>query len=540
MAAAAEGQEALDFDNTRLYPQSDLVDEGMLAVSDLHSIKWFEYGTPAGKPVLFVHGGPGGGTAPMNARYFDPNKYRIVLVDQRGCGKSTPFAELEENTTWDLVADFEKVRQMLGIERWQVFGGSWGSTLALAYAITHPERVTELVLRGIFLLRKKELDFFYEGKGTNFLFPGEWEAYTAAIPEEEQAGGFIKAFGRRLRGELGDEEKFAASKAWSVWEGSVSRLTVPSREAILAKWADDDFALAFARIENHYFTGRDGIAGFFPREGWLLEEENLARIRHIPTVIVQGRYDVVCPAVSAYELHTRLPDSTLHMTTTGHSSFEPEIIQRLVDATDAFAAADAPALAAELSRLMLSRRTVNEFAPELPAGWEGALERAVHAATYAPNHRRTEPWRFHLLGAAAIRRVCELNAELVAAKKGEEAGAKKLERWLAMPGWLVVSCVQSEMRGAKGASMEEPTSIAREDYAACCCSVQNLMLSLHAEGIGSKWTTGAVNFDPRFQAAAGLPANEYVVGTIWFGEAAAEPKPPQKRLRVEDVLSRHD
>jgi len=337
MAMAAEGQEALDFDKTRLYSQPSLNADGMLAVSDLHTVAWYEYGNPAGKPVLFVHGGPGGGTAPMNARYFDPEAYRIVLVDQRGCGKSTPFAELEENTTGDLVADFEKVRQMLGIERWQVFGGSWGSTLSLAYAIAHPERVTELVLRGVFLLRKKELDFFYEGRGTNFLFPEQWEAYTAAIPEDEHAGGFIEAYGKRLRGELGAEQQLAACKAWSVWEGSVSRLHVPPREAILAKWADDDFALAFARIENHYFTGgRDGVAGFFPREGWLLEEDNLAKIRHIPTVIVQGRYDVVCPPVSAYELHQRLPGSTLHMTTTGHSSFEPEIIERLVDATDAF------------------------------------------------------------------------------------------------------------------------------------------------------------------------------------------------------------
>lgn len=224
--AMAEGEEALNFDNTRLYPQTPLVAEGMLKVSELHTVAWFEYGNPEGKPVLFVHGGPGGGTAPMNSRYFDPEKYRIILVDQRGCGKSTPFAELEENTTWDLVSDFEQIREMLGIDTWMVFGGSWGSTLSLSYAISHPDRVTELVLRGIFLLRKKELDFFYEGMGTNFLFPEQWEDYKAAIPEEEQAGGFIKAFGRRLRGELGDEEKFAASKAWSIWEGSVSRLVM--------------------------------------------------------------------------------------------------------------------------------------------------------------------------------------------------------------------------------------------------------------------------------------------------------------------------
>ena len=194
------------------------------------------------------------------------------------------------------------------------------------------------MLRGIFLLRKKELDFFYEGMGTNFLFPAEWEAYEDAIPEDERAGGFICAYGKRLRGEMGEAEMYAASKAWSIWEGSVSRLNVPTREAILAKWGDEDFALAFARIENHYFTGRDGVAGFFSRDGWLLEEQNLAKIQHIPTIIVQGRYDVVCPATSAYELHKRLPGSTLHITTTGHSSFEPEIIERLVEATDAFAA----------------------------------------------------------------------------------------------------------------------------------------------------------------------------------------------------------
>ena len=194
------------------------------------------------------------------------------------------------------------------------------------------------MLRGIFLVRKKELDFFYEGKGTNFLFPEPWEVYEAQIPAEEaEKDGYVAAYGRRLRGELGDEAMRSAAKAWSVWEGSVSRLRPPSREQIMGKWADDDFSLAFARIENHYFTGADGVPGFFPRDGWLLEEENLAKIRHIPTVIVQGRYDVVCPAVSAFDLHSRLPGSTLHVTTTGHSSFEPDIIEKLVEATDSFA-----------------------------------------------------------------------------------------------------------------------------------------------------------------------------------------------------------
>ena len=215
-----------------------------------------------------------------------------------------------------------------------------GSTLALTYAVCHPTRTTELVLRGIFLVRQKELDFFYEGKGTNFLFPEPWEVYDAEIPEAEaKADGYVAAYGRRLRGDLGDEAMRAAAKAWSVWEGSVSKLRPPPKDEIDGKWADDDFSLAFARIENHYFTsgGQKGApAGFFERDGWLLEPAQIDKIKHIPTVIVQGRYDVVCPAVSAYELHKMLPDSTLHVVTTGHSATEPDIIERLVAATDAF------------------------------------------------------------------------------------------------------------------------------------------------------------------------------------------------------------
>jgi nitroreductase len=212
---------------------------------------------------------------------------------------------------------------------------------------------------------------------------------------------------------------------------------------------------------------------------------------------------------------------------------------------DAWLCADAEASAADagsassdaVHEALRTRRTINNFAAELPAGWEASLQRAVEAATYAPNHKRTEPWRFHLLGPEAVRRVCELNAELVAAAKGEEAAAKKLKRWLEMPGWLVVTCV----RGRDAPSMEESDGTTREDYAACCCAVQNLCLSLHADGVGTKWTTGPVNFDPRFGEAAGLSAEEYVVGTIWFGEAVGDaPPPPQKRLKLEDVLSRHD
>ena len=214
-----------------------------------------------------------------------------------------------------------------------MFGGSWGSTLGLSYAVKHPERVTALVLRGIFLLRKKELDFFYEGSGTAFVFPEAWEKYSEIIPTEEvERDGYVAAYGKRLRGELGEEEMRRAARAWSVWEGSVSRLLPPTPEALEAQWGGDAFSLAFARIENHYFTNR----GFFERDGWLLEDAQIDRIKDIPTVIVQGRYDVVCPATSAWELHRKLPGSTLHITTTGHSAFEPEIVERLVEATDGF------------------------------------------------------------------------------------------------------------------------------------------------------------------------------------------------------------
>ena len=196
----------------------------------------------------------------------------------------------------------------------------------------------------------------------------------------------------------------------------------------------------------------------------------------------------------------------------------------------------------EFHRLALSRRTINAFEPALPSGWEAAIERAVEAATYAPNHRRTEPWRFHLLGPEAARRVCELNAGIVAAKKGAAAGEKKLQRWLAMPGWLVVTCTRHEegenVSGAKW-SMDDPVGAAREDYAACCCAIQNLCLSLHADGLGAKWTTGQVNFDPRFGEAAGLSSGEFVVGTLWFGAPAGMPDPPQKKRRLDEVLIRH-
>jgi proline iminopeptidase len=332
LSASAEGSESAGFMDTALYKPTKAIQLGKIKVSDIHTIAFTVYGNPQGKPVLFVHGGPGGGTTPAMARFFNPDKYKIVLVDQRGCGDSTPFAELEENTTWDSVADFEKVRELLQIEKWQVFGGSWGSTLSLAYAQTHPERVTELVLRGIFMLREKELKWFYQGPGASFIFPEDWARYEAAIPEEERYD-FIKAYGKRLRGEMGDEEMHKAAKAWSIWEGRTSKLVQDSWESVKDKFGDDKFSLAFARIENHYFTNK----GFFPRDGYLLEKERIDRIRKIPTVIVQGRYDVVCPAVTAYDLTQAMPEAQAVYTTTGHSGFEKEIISHLVAATDRFA-----------------------------------------------------------------------------------------------------------------------------------------------------------------------------------------------------------
>jgi proline iminopeptidase len=242
-----------------------------------------------------------------------------------------PFACLEENTTYDCVRDFEKIRELLKISKWQVFGGSWGSTLSLAYAYEHPERVTELVLRGIFLVREKEIAWFYQGPGANFVYPEDWSHYEEAIPEAER-GDYLKAYGKRLRGEMGDEEMKKAAKAWSIWEGRTSKLVADPWEAVMHRFGADKFSLSFARIENHYFTNK----GFFPRDGFLLEKANIDKIRHIPTVIVQGRYDVVCPATSAYELNKAFPESELIVTHAGHSGFETETIKQLVNATERF------------------------------------------------------------------------------------------------------------------------------------------------------------------------------------------------------------
>jgi proline iminopeptidase len=309
-----------------LYPAIEPFRTGHLKVSDVHEVYFEESGNPEGKPVVFLHGGPGGGSDGKYRRFFDPAVYRIVLFDQRGCGKSTPHACLDENTTWDLVADIERIRAHLGIDRWQVFGGSWGSTLALAYAETHPERVTELVLRGIFLLRKQEIDWFYQ-RGTSAIFADYWESYLAPIPEAER-GDLLSAYHKRLTSDDANV-RLEAARAWAVWEGSTSKL-IPDPDMI-ERFSGDRFAEAFARIECHYFVNK----GFFRTDTQLLDDAH--KIEHIPTVIVQGRYDVVCPMESAWALHKVLPKAEFVVVAdAGHSMHEPGITRALVAATNKF------------------------------------------------------------------------------------------------------------------------------------------------------------------------------------------------------------
>lgn len=309
-----------------LYDPIEPFDQGMLKVSPLHTIYYEQCGNPKGKPVVFLHGGPGGGIVPEYRRYHDPAAYRIVLFDQRGSGQSTPHASLEENTTWDLVSDIEKLREHLGVESWQVFGGSWGSTLSLAYAETHPDRARELVLRGIFLCRKKEIHWFYQ-EGASWIFPDVWEEYVKVIPEEER-GDMVSAYYRRLTGD-DEEKKLEAASAWSIWEGSTSKLFFDYNS--IEKFSEPEFAKAFARIECHYFMNN----AFFETDNYLIE--NVGKIRHIPGVIVQGRYDVVCPMRSAWDLHRAWPEADLQVIQdAGHSVTEPGIIGALVEATDRF------------------------------------------------------------------------------------------------------------------------------------------------------------------------------------------------------------
>ncbi|KAH8830466.1 proline iminopeptidase [Flagelloscypha sp. PMI_526] len=310
-----------------MYPEISPYETGTLKVSDIHTLYYEISGNKDGNPVVFLHGGPGGGADPIDRSFFDPEKYKIILFDQRGAGKSTPSACLEENTTWDLVKDVEKIREHLKVDKWHVFGGSWGSTLSLAYAQSHPDRVKSLVLRGIFTLRKSELRFFYQ-EGASHLFPEAWEEYIAPIPEAERKD-MVLAYHAQLNS-IDDEVRIAAAKAWAKWEMATSKLYVDP--ANIARAESDEFSNAFARIENHYFVNNG-----FMRDGQLLESQEIDKIRHIPAVIIQGRYDVVCPATTAFALKKAWPEAELYMVAdAGHSSREPGTSKLLVEATDKF------------------------------------------------------------------------------------------------------------------------------------------------------------------------------------------------------------
>ncbi|MBD2337254.1 prolyl aminopeptidase [Calothrix sp. FACHB-156] len=310
-----------------LYPHIEPYKQGYLQVSELHKISFEESGNPQGKPIVLLHGGPGGGCPPFYRQYFNPEKWRLIMFDQRGCGKSTPHAELRENTTWDLVSDIERLREYLGIQKWAVFGGSWGSTLSLAYSQTHPERCSGLILRGIFMLRQKELRWFYQ-EGASYIFPDAWEEYLKPIPIDER-DDLLTAYYHRLTSP-DSNIRLEAARAWSIWEASTSRLFPDT--ALMQNFGKNDFAEAFARIECHYFINK----GFLNSENQLLL--NVDKIRHIPAVIVQGRYDVVCPMISAWELHQAWPEAEfIVVPDAGHSMSEPGIRSALIAATDKFA-----------------------------------------------------------------------------------------------------------------------------------------------------------------------------------------------------------
>ena len=309
-----------------LYPPIEPYETGMLDVGDGHSVYYERVGTPGARPAVFLHGGPGGGISPAHRQLFDPARYDVLLFDQRGCGRSTPHAGLDANTTWHLVDDIERLRRTVGAERWLVFGGSWGSTLALAYAQKHPDRVSALVLRGIYTVTEAELRWYYQF-GVSEMFPDKWERFQAPIPEAER-GDMIAAYHRLLTGD-DRARQIEAAKAWSLWEGET--ITLLPDPAFSAAHGDGHFALAFARLENHYFTHQCWL-----EEGQLLRDAN--RLRGIPGVIVHGRYDMPCPARFAYALHKAWPEADFHLIEgAGHAYSEPGILDRLIRATDRFA-----------------------------------------------------------------------------------------------------------------------------------------------------------------------------------------------------------
>jgi len=309
-----------------LYPEIKPYNEFKLKVSDLHTLHVEESGNRTGKPVIFLHGGPGGGIEPIYRRYFNPKKWRIIIFDQRGCGQSTPHAELKENTTWDLVEDIEKIREHLKIDKWVVFGGSWGSTLAMTYGITHPQVCKGLILRGIFMIRKKEINWFYQ-EGASYIFPDEWEKYLEPIPQEEHHD-LLSAYYKRLTSN-DSLIRYKAANAWSLWEASTSKLIQNNKS--LHHFSDQQVAEAFARIECHYFINN----GFFETDEWILE--NVKEIRKIPTAIIHGRYDIVCPITSAWELHKKIPEASFHIIKdAGHSMTEEGIAKKLIDYTNKY------------------------------------------------------------------------------------------------------------------------------------------------------------------------------------------------------------
>ena len=308
-----------------LYPKIDPFDKGFYLV-DGHEIYYEQCGNPDGKPAVFLHGGPGGGGSEEVRRFFNPEKYRLIVFDQRGCGRSKPNACLENNTTWDLVSDIESIRKLLHIDKWLIFGGSWGSTLALSYSQAHPSSVTEIILRGVFLLRQHELQWFYQ-YGASQIFPEAWEDFINVIDEDDR-NDLMTAY-QKIFASNDERKKLEAAIAWSQWEATTSNLIY--KESLVNEFSDPKFALAFAQIENHYFVNK----GFFENESQLLD--NIHKIQHIPCSIIQGRYDIVCPAASAWEVHKRWSNSELLFAdSSGHSAFEEQIISLLIKSTDKY------------------------------------------------------------------------------------------------------------------------------------------------------------------------------------------------------------
>jgi proline iminopeptidase len=317
--------------NTKFFPKSKPFYKGFVKVSDIHTIAYFCHGNKNGKPVLVVHGGPGAGTSPTMARFFNPKKYYIILVDQRGCGESIPTGEIKNNTTHHLINDFEKIRLLLEIKKWQIFGGSWGSTLSIAYAQKHPEIVSELIVRGIFSGTQIELNSFNEGLISSNFFPEAWNAYKNEIPKDEQHD-LMKAYGLRIMGKYGSKIKDRAQLAWCIWESSCAHLFPESQALIKKELKKNKMYIPFSIIEYHYFSNNL----FFPSQGYIFEPNNIKKIKNIPMEIVHGRYDMICKNETAHILHKLCPKSNLHITVAGHSAYDIETLNKLVQMTNKY------------------------------------------------------------------------------------------------------------------------------------------------------------------------------------------------------------